>query len=166
MPDATEAAQAVVSPEIEAAVAAGDVEGVKKLLAAAPELSKSQIKKLNKNAEIAAKKLTKGGGAAAAKPAAAKRDHHAPSDKGGEAAKSGGAAAAAATASAATGGNVVKASEAALITDLLACIATLELPADAMAKLRSNEAALAGAMKARLGAMQNAAYSAGFAAKA
>ena len=150
-------------PELQAAVDAGNADEVKKLAATVPNLSKAQQKKLIKQADITAKKLAKGGSAAAsAKPAAAKPAAAAAKPA---AAKPAAAAAAAAPPPLPTGGGVASASERALVSDMLAAIAALELPADAMATLRSHEAELAAAIAPRLNALQNANYASGFAAR-
>ena len=166
----SEPASATIPANLQAASDGGDVDKVTELLAAlnkdSPEhgLSKSQQKKLLKDAQIAQKKLAKGGGAAP-KP---------------QAAAGGGAAAASAQpppaptpsvpappppAPTGSGEGLAGADERELVMELLAAIEGLGLPADAMAKLRSHEAHLASALSPSVSAMRNAAYTAGFGAK-
>jgi hypothetical protein len=157
-------AQVPIPADIQAAIDAGNVDEVTKLVASTPaELSKAQKKKCIKNAEIAAKKLAKGGGAAPPKPAG---------DAPPKAAKAKpGAAPPAPTAAGLppvpTGGGqgLAGASEGELVAALLAHIEGLGLSADAVATLRANEAELASALSPIVAAQRNAAYTAGFGAR-
>mmetsp|Transcript_7841 Transcript_7841/g.15972 ORF Transcript_7841/g.15972 Transcript_7841/m.15972 type:complete len:160 (-) Transcript_7841:224-703(-) len=154
-------ASVTVPAEIQAAVDAGQVDEVKRLLTEVKteDFSKSLQKKLIKNAEIAAKKLAKGGTAAAAAPT------------WGKAAKAKGessmpAAPPPVPTGASAGSGITGATEQALVDDLLACVESLSLPADAVATLQSHREALALALAPQVSALRNSAYAAGFTAKA
>ena len=54
--------------------------------------------------------------------------------------------------------------EAQLVAAMLACAESLELPADALAKLQENTSTLALAIAPHVSAVRNAAYATGFAA--
>jgi hypothetical protein len=160
--------EAEIPPEILAAVSAGDVELTTKLLASAPEsMSKAQKKKLQKNAEIAAKKIAKGGAAAPSpKPATADA-----SSAGAAPAKEAAPAKAAAKVEKAkppppvpTGSDegVAGANELELVTALLATAESLGLAEDALAKLRGNQAMLALSLSPYVCALRNEAYATGF----
>ena len=150
-----------VPPEIQAAVDAGNVEAVTKLLESAPaDMSKALKKKLLKNADIMAKKIAKGGGSAP------------PSKPQGKPAASGEAPPKGSTmptappppAPTGTGEGVVGAAEMGIVADLMQTIESLGLSEDAMAKLRANQASLGLAISPQVSALRNHAYTAGFTA--
>ena len=155
---------APVPPEILAAVEAGNVEEVSKLLAKAPEsMSKNEKKKLEKTAQINAKKLAKGG---AVKPAAEK-----PAAAGGAAPASPPTAPMKAMSIKPTGPppvsseeGVAGAAEMELVAAMLGRAESLSLPAEALATLRENMAALALAVSPAVNALRNDAYTTGFTA--
>lgn len=127
--------------------------------------SKALKKKLQKEAQIAAKKIAKGGAPPAAKPAGEAKTAAKPEAAATEKKKPAPAVAAAApavpTGSGPTQG-VVGSSEGAIVAQLLACAESLALPADAIATLRANEATLAIAIQPRVNALRNEAYALGF----
>ncbi len=148
-----------IPADIQAAVDAGKIDELNKLLGAAPaEMSKSLKKKLIKNAEIAAKKLAKGPAPAAPPKAPATE----------KLAKHTGDQVPTAPPSVPTGSSdgVVGTAEGAIVAELLAAIESLGLPADTVATLRENETALGQAIAPQVSAMRNTAYAAGFSARA
>ena len=150
-----------VPPEVLAAVAAGKEEEVKLLLEKAPEgMSKSTKKKLIKTAFENAKKLAKGGAVAAPKPPPASAPNK-PTTPAAAATAKKPAAAAPPAAPARTGAGAGSA-ERELVADLLACIETLALPADALASLRANEETLALSLAKTVNGLRNDAYTSGF----
>jgi hypothetical protein len=160
-----------IPPELQAAIDAGKEDEVKDMLAKVPDTwSKSLKKKLQKDAQIAAKKIAKGG-APAKKPAegSAATGAAAPASKPAAAGAPGKATAAAAVP---TGGRVssaegvVGASERTLVSELLACAESLGLSGDAMTKLREGEAALALSIAPTVNALRNEAYTLGYMCKA
>jgi hypothetical protein len=151
-----------IPADIQAAVDAGQVEEVNRLLTSTPvELSKSLKKKLIKNAEIAAKKLAKGPAPVA--PQAKGKVATADDDE-----KPAGARVPTVPPSVPTGASegVIGAAEGAIVNELLAAIESFGLPSDAMATLREKETALGLAIAPQVSAMRNAAYAAGFCARA
>ena len=151
-----------IPADIQAAVDAGQVEEVNRLLTSTSvELSKSLKKKLIKNAEIAAKKLAKGPTPVA--PQAKVKVATADDDE-----KAADARVPTVPPSVPTGASegVIGAAEGAIVNELLAAIESLGLPRDAMATLREKETALGLAIAPQVSAMRNAAYAAGFSARA
>ena len=163
-------AGAELPPELVAAIDAGNVEEVTKLLAAAPEtMSKAQKKKAQKNAEINAKKIAKGGVAAVTTKMAAASTASPPpvaasSATAPAAAAKKPAAAAAPVPTGAGMGVVAGAAELELVEAMLACAGTLALPADALAQLRDNAGTLALSIAPLVNAQRNDAYAMGFGA--
>ena len=161
-----------IPPELQAAIDAGKEDEVKDMLAKVPDTwSKSLKKKLQKDAQITAKKIAKGG-APAKKPAeggAATGAAAAPASKPAAAGAPGKATAAAAVPTGgrvSSAGGVVGASERTLVSELLACAESLGLSGDAMAKLREGEAALALSIAPTVNAQRNEAYTLGYMCKA
>ena len=149
-----------IPADIQAAVDAGQVEEVNRLLTSTPvELSKSLKKKLIKNAEIAAKKLAKGPAPVA--PQAKGKVATADDDE-----KPSGARVPTVPPSVPASEGVIGAAEGAIVNELLAAIESFGLPRDAMATLREKETALGLAIAPQVSAMRNAAYAAGFSARA
>ena len=159
----SEEAAPTIPPELQAAIDGGKEDEVKELIAKLPDtFSKSLKKKLQKDAQIAAKKIAKGGAPPAAKPvppsapAAAGKTAAAPQ---GKVAAKPAAAAAAQPTGASTNEGVVGAAQATLVADLIACAETLGID---VAKLRENEATLALALTPTVNALRNEAYTLGF----
>ena len=151
--------------DIQAAIDAGDVQMTTKLLSSALEsMSKSLKKKLIKNAEITAKKLASGKKPPANSTAAPAVSTDVPTTSQTPRAKLPCTLPPPPIPSSSAGG-AVGSMESILITDLLACIDSLDLPDDAVSKLRAHEATLAMALQPRVNAIRNAAYTAGFSAR-
>eukprot|EP00965_Chrysotila_dentata_P044648 1483711-Pleurochrysis_carterae.AAC.2 len=156
-----------VPAEVQAAVDAGDAESVQRLLTPLPDgWSKTFQKKLVKQAEINAKKASKGSGAPKQSASAPK----ATSQGGSEAAssttavKAPGGAAAGSAASAPTGPTGI--AEQALVADVLECLRSLAIPAEALQALQGQEALLCQAIAPRLNAIRNQSYALGFCSQA
>lgn len=155
-----------IPAELQAAVDGGNVELVKEMLKTPPEgMSKSLVKKLIKNSEIAAKKLAtaaaKGTRPATAPTPAAPKAKATPAGTGSSAAAAGAAAPPAATIS--TGHTTA---EDVIVADLLACLKALDVPEGVLASIEAQRASLRGAIAPRVTALRNSAYAQGFSAKA
>ena len=162
---AEEPKEVEIPAELQAAVDGGNVELVKEMLKTPPEgMSKSLVKKLIKNSEIAAKKLAttaaKGRPATAPTPAAPKAKAT-PAGTGSSAAAAGAAAPPAAAIS--TGHTTA---EDVIVADLLACLKALEVPEGVLASIEAQRGSLRGAIAPRVTALRNSAYAQGFSAKA
>lgn len=144
-------------PELQAAVDAGQKEVVEELLKSAPEgMSKTQMKKLLKNAEINLKKLEK---------QAAKGSKPAPQPSAKKiAAAADVAAAATAPPPVAPSGGVVSKAEAAIVELLLERMQRMGL-SDAVSACRERQGDLSLAVAPALNALRNEAYTAGFNAR-
>ena len=148
--------------EVQSAIDAGDADRVTALLTPMPEgMSKSMMKKLVKQAQIAAKRLAQGKSAQAAAlpPAGGKPKGEA---KGGSKGESGPPAAALKPAA----GTVAGVEEQAIVADLLAAVGGLALPEEAQRALQDQRAALCSAIAPRVNAIRNDAYAQGFTARA
>ena len=155
-----------IPAELQVAVDGGNVELVKEMLKTPPEgMSKSLVKKLIKNSEIAAKKLAtaaaKGTRPATAPTPAAPKAKATPAGTGSSAAAAGAAAPPAATIS--TGHTTA---EDVIVADLLACLKALDVPEGVLASIEAQRGSLRGAIAPRVTALRNSAYAQGFSAKA
>ena len=145
-------------PEVQSAIDAGDADRVTALLTPLPDgMSKSQQKKLVKQAQIAGKRLAQG------KPAHAASLPSAGAKPKAEAKGDGGAHADVIKPAA---GTVAGVEEQAIIADLLAAIGGLVLPDGAASALQGQRAALCSAIAPRVNAIRNDAYAQGFTARA
>ena len=149
-----------VPAELQAAVDAGDVNKVKELLKTPPEgMSKSKVKKLLKDSEIAQKKVQKtaGKGGAAAPPPPAQEKKARPESAPAKAASS----AAPAPVALATGHETPQDT---IVVDLLEFLKS-RVTDDTLAEISKLKSEMSGAIMPQVNSLRNAAYTEGFTAR-